>query len=1253
MRVSDSKSALPPSFSIRDILFIIVHWCLVIGVVLTAVSAQAANELVLSEKPLFVANATPSNVFLMVDDSGSMDRSVLTNGHWHFTNYIRSEGVFGFANVGEHRVFTDRIGDQCEGVDNPGGNPIGARLRYLYDNDDNIYESCINANLEKNQGMILRDWRVLSAQVNVLHYDPAQTYLPWPGFENANFSAVRSNPQPGTPGYSQLRNLDNGGGFRFIVATDTAGFAGDRPTANSYVAGANGLIDLWDDHLVVKVTAADVSAEQIKYEGPYTTCNTVAHLQEPAYKGCLGAKRTSVDWQAALGSGRTAAQERQNIANWYQYYRRRAFIPKAAIAEVIESVPSLRYAISVINNYDNFFVPFPSPAANFATHNQSLLQSLFSYQQAPNETPLRQALDRVGQYYAGNLEGYDNPYTSQCQQSFTLLLTDGYWNGGPPSAAIGNSDGDPYAQTLADVAHYYYNQDLSPLPNEVPIRTQCGLGQSTAVCDLKDTQHMVTFTLGFGVDGDLTDTDGDGWPNPSLEEADDWGNPLFAQSEKTNDLWHAAYNGRGAYISAKTPEQVRQGLIDAINIINSNTGSASAVAVNAGSVSSETLVFAAKFDPADWTGDLSAYALDLETGALAEAQWSAKSGLDQQLPATREILTYRSDTARGVAFAWPDNYVSPSAGDLSPDQIASLLAYRDAQPEAAFGEALVNYLRGDRTQESASASSAPGEIAFRARNSVLADIVDSDPVYVGQPGRRYPDQWGEGQPENNKPYSEFRAIERAPMVYVGANGGMLHGFGAEASGANAGKERLAYIPAGVFARLGTLAQPSYGHDYFVNETPVVEDVYFADGGAQEQGWRTILVGGLGAGGQSIYALDVTDPSQFDESKAEDIVLWEFTDPDLGYTFGQPAIGRLPNGRWAVFFGSGVNNTASDGSASETGNAYLFIVDAQTGDLIRKLDTRMGVDEDPAEASRPNALWTPALVDSDGDFIVDRVFAGDFFGNLWQWQISGDAPSAWDFAPAAGQPIPMFQARNAQGVAQPITSRPEVGFHENGADLVVYFGTGQYLTVNDNLVNDAPIQSFYAVANTSNLTLTRAALQAQAIEAEFSVPGGLSLRQTTDNAVDWLTQQGWYLDLTAPGSISNGRGERIVHGPILRGGKVIFPTLIPAGDVCSAGGSGWIMELNARSGARLSAPPIDVNNDGLINAEDRLPLDSDVVLYPSGFSDLQGGIPERPAIVLESQRQEKKLIGQSSGRVLTITEDPGGNAVGRQSWRQIQ
>ena len=87
----------------------------------------------------------------------------------------------------------------------------------------------------------------------------------------------------------------------------------------------------------------------------------------------------------------------------------------------------------------------------------------------------------------------------------------------------------------------------------------------------------------------------------------------------------------------------------------------------------------------------------------------------------------------------------------------------------------------------------------------------------------------------------------------------------------------------------------------------------ADGGSGA--WRTLLVGGLGAGGRGVYALDVTDPADFltSESTAADRVLWDIVGGDtgftnLGYTYSKPEIVRMPDdtygGVWTAVFGNG-------------------------------------------------------------------------------------------------------------------------------------------------------------------------------------------------------------------------------------------------------------------------------------------------------------------------------------------------------------
>jgi len=305
-------------------------------------------------------------------------------------------------------------------------------------------------------------------------------------------------------------------------------------------------------------------------------------------------------------------------------------------------------------------------------------------------------------------------------------------------------------------------------------------------------------------------------------------------------------------------------------------------------------------------------------------------------------------------------------------------------------------------------------------------MVNSSPIYVGKPRARYPDNWGSGAPESSVSYSAFATSStRVPMVYVGANDGMLHGFNADT-----GKELIAYIPNEVYPRLSALTSPTYSHKFYVDGSPTVADAFF------DNQWRSVLVGGLNRGGQAIYALDITNPASMDETK----VLWEFSDNidndaagdagtefALGYTYSKPAIVRLHNGKWAAIFGNGYNNTVNDGSRSTTGHAVLYIVDLEDGSVIRKINTKAGTQ------TAPNGLATVTPVDVDGDFIIEYVYAGDLQGNMWKFDLTDTTPSSWGVAyGTAASPQPLFVAKDSLGNPQPITAKANVGFAANGA-----------------------------------------------------------------------------------------------------------------------------------------------------------------------------------------------------------------------------
>jgi type IV pilus assembly protein PilY1 len=667
-------------------------------------------------------------------------------------------------------------------------------------------------------------------------------------------------------------------------------------------------------------------------------------------------------------------------------------------------------------------------------------------------------------------------------------------------------------------------------------------------------------------------------------------------------------------------------LASAFDSIEARTGSASSASVNAGSISSETRIYQAKFDSGDWSGHLLSFPVNPD-GTTQPAEWDAAAQLPT--PDNRVIITTNADTNAAVPFRW---------GNIGPTRQGEL------QPPLSdgLGERRLDFLRGDSTYEFQG-----GVGTFRNRNltSKLGDIVSSAPVFVGRPSFFYPDNL------ESVPYSSFVTANasRTRMVYAGANDGMLHGFDAAT-----GAERIAFIPSEVFANLHYLTRRGYSHRYYVDGTPTVGDVFY--GGA----WHTLLVGGLNRGGRSIYALDVTSPSVFSETNASTIYRWEFTDTDLGYTYSRPALVRMHNGQWAAVFGNGYNNTG-------TGRAYLYFVNVETGALIRKIDLA-----GHGDASTPNGLATPALVDLNGDSIVDYAYAGDLRGNLWKFDLTSSNPANWrsTFGTTAA-PEPLYVALDGSGVPQPITSKPEVTRGPRGAGMAILFGTGKFLELTDK--SPTQRQSFYGIYDPNTNTSAdqfsgRALLTQQSILAQLTIGTPARRVRVTSNNVIATGNHGWYMDLLDPGSIFTG--EMQVTNSVLRNGRIIFTTLIPDPDVCSAGGGSWLMEMDALTGSRLTDTPFDLNGDNQFNDEDLITIElpDGTEITSAAVSGLASdvGIAQTPGILGtpgsgsggpgSGAREYKYLSGSdsSSGSNLQrIVENPGPNSTGRQSWRQIK
>ncbi|MGL4207146.1 MAG: pilus assembly protein, partial [Aeromonadaceae bacterium] len=283
------------------------------------------------------------------------------------------------------------------------------------------------------------------------------------------------------------------------------------------------------------------------------------------------------------------------------------------------------------------------------------------------------------------------------------------------------------------------------------------------------------------------------------------------------------------------------------------------------------------------------------------------------------------------------------------------------------------------------------------------------------------------------------------------------------------------------------------------------------------------------------------------------------DADMGYYSAMPSIVKLridETDRWVAIFGNGYNNKAADGQASSTGNAVIYIVDLFTGALLKKLDSGSG---NQATYSS-NAMAQPLIVDSTGSGRADTIYAGDLYGNLWKFDVSRSSTDEWKSSLLNGNtPIPLFTASSGQT----ITSRPAVTRSAAGGQLVM-FGTGKFIETSDKQIAGATTQSIYAIRdNNTTTTITKDSNLIQQVITGTTTVDGKNHRVVTNAAVDWATNNGWYLDLIQTGSTN--KGERVVVNPWVYDNTLYVTTLLPDPDTCGYGGKSWYMQFDVRTG----------------------------------------------------------------------------------------
>lgn len=1070
-------------------------------------------------------------------------------------------------------------------------------------------------------------WRYYrSSSGNPLYYDPSVRYRPWPRPDND--AQIYPNARPTaacyTSNFTQVPVLTNVNPTQAQLVSSCGTSVRDLTTRVVVSSPDNAAQDdetkgYWPaTHFVFTGSAllANGKANQ--------TANTSANWKKVEIRPTLPASPTAATYPKTAGrtdcsgvegaTGCTYAEEIQNFANWFQYYRTRALMAKGAVGQAFaRQGTNMRTGFATLHG-PSATIDGASSATikrgvrKFQGADRATFFSTLYGVDANSGTPLRYAADQVGKYFSRS--GPGNPWSEDpsnlssvgtelsCRKSFHVLTTDGYWNNGDEGTltSVGNADrftgyiapghgpastgttfsdtnsegltinpfADAYSSSLSDFVAYYWKRDLrTDIPNNV----------SPSSRDPAYWQHLTTFTVGMGISSNLTSIDTQAkrdalilnktpiaWPEV-VETQDD---------QKGNDLVHASMSGHGRFFLALNPNEFANDLAAALSEVADQPLDFASVAADAPQIRSGGRIYQATFSPAKWSGRLYAFQQGAN-GAVnnrptdsnftnSTQVWEASNKMPQ--PADRSIFTSSGTTNSGALFSW-------GSGGLTTTQKGYL----------NDDSTLLTYLRGDSAQEAANGGSRRDRARYKVASvtgGVLGDIAGGSPFKGPDFGAGYDRLTGSTSGAST--YVAFRLDTTLDnlrsTIFAGANDGMLHAFNI----AN-GIERFAYVPNAVFnvprsttgglaeKKLAMLADPAYSHRFTVDGAPNIGDAYF------NSSWHSVLTASLGAGARGIYVLDVTNPAPGADGFGTSKVMWEFTeadDADMGFSVGYPYVARMRNGAWAVVFANGAD--------SANGVAKLYIRDLQTRARIAEFTVDTGI-------AGNNGLSQPNFI-VNANREVTAIYAGDIKGNMWKFDVSDVDPARWNVAFGNR---PLFSAIGPTGATQPITAMPEISAHPQGGALIL-FGTGKFFEASDtSTISNVNLttQSIYGVWDKPSATTgvaltaaTRSTVLQQQVAPTISPPAMNASPQSfygssTSEVPDWTSKRGWYMDLASGGERVNLPARQIQS--VL---MVIANT--PINSPCSNGGQSRMFALNPVTGGNLDFAVFDVNGNHLFD-----------------------------------------------------------------------
>lgn len=397
-------------------------------------------------------------------------------------------------------------------------------------------------------------------------------------------------------------------------------------------------------------------------------------------------------------------------------------------------------------------------------------------------------------------------------------------------------------------------------------------------------------------------------------------------------------------------------------------------------------------------------------------------------------------------YVIPDGFTYDFSGDSKYNNVDSS---GSGTADDSDGDWLVNWIRGYSDGSSTQ------------KEWLLGPIDHSVPSVATPPGRPAWYYGSDTTASDKADYDAYKSTyaDRQTVIYVGARDGMLHAFDGgkfrwgdnpdtttitekrgyflwegspKAPNYGTGEELWAFIPANLISRLKNNNLSGEDRAY-VDASPALADVYI------NGGWKTVLLSAEGNGGDTVFALDVTNPTS-------PTFLWEFSDPDLFRSRSSPAvakIGRIQvsgSTKWVAFFVSGK-------TYDSTLYPSIYMIDISDGSVLQRIYLNA---ESAGVGGVPSGQ--PAIVDSDENGYIDRIYIGTDKGYLYKVNIPDNPDDLeysvshcvinTDFEDPDGDSVPSAQQYH------PIYASPAVILDKDRTStgeidnkVKIFFGTG--------------------------------------------------------------------------------------------------------------------------------------------------------------------------------------------------------------------